>query len=194
MAVLNLTSYGAIQSNLFVKITLSGGSTLLFSDKLESTTLSGDTYVGLGKLLNITGSNSELRTSGQELSITISGVPDSMISDIVGSNLKGTNVQILRGLYNASTGAFLSGVTGNPILRFKGYVNNLALEEEYDSDTRTSSNTIILSCASNVDVLANKIAGRRTNAESQKKFFPSDVSMDRVTAIESSYFDFGANK
>lgn len=191
MPILNLTSYGSIQSNLFVRISTTG-DTLLFSDKLESTVFNGDTYVGLGKLLNITGSNSELRTSGQELSVTISGIPDSMISDIVNSNIKGSSIQILRGLFNASSGAFLNAVPGNPILRFKGYVNNLALEEEYDNASRTSSNTIILSCASNVDILENKISGRKTNSESQKKFFPNDVSMDRVTAIESSYFDFGA--
>jgi hypothetical protein len=193
MAILSLTSYGAIQSNLFVKITLESSS-LLFSDKLESTVIGGDTYVGLGKLLSLSASNSELRSSGQELVIGISGVPNSAISDIVNSNIKGSSVQVLRGLFNPTTGAFLSAITGNPILRFKGYVNNLALEEEFDSLSRTSSNTVILSCASNVDVLENKISGRKTNGESQRKFFPNDVSMDKVTALESSYFDFGANK
>jgi hypothetical protein len=38
------------------------------------------------------------------------------------------------------------------------------------------------------------MSGRKTNSESQRKFFPNDVSMDKVTALESSYFDFGASK
>jgi hypothetical protein len=193
MAVLSLTSYGSIESNLFIKITLPS-STLLFSDRLISTAIGGDTYVGLGKLLSVSGSNSELRSSGQELTIGISGIPDSAISDITTSSIKGSSVKIIRGLFNATTGSFLSAITGNPITRFSGYVNNIALDEEYDVESKNSSNTIILSCASNVDVLNNKIAGRRTNSESQKKFFPNDVSMDRVSAIESTYFDFGANK
>lgn len=193
MPVLSLTSYSALQSNLFIKITLSG-STLLFSDKLESTVISGDTYVGLGKLLSVSGSNSELRSSGQDLTISISGIPDSSITDIINSGIKGSPVIIRRGLFNASTGAFLSAITGNPIIRFTGYVNNMAFEEDYDVDSKTSSNTIILSCASNIDILDNKIQGRKTNSESQKKYFPNDLSMDRVTNLESSYFDFGANK
>jgi hypothetical protein len=193
MAVLSLTSYGSIESNLFIKITLPS-STLLFSDRLISTAIGGDTYVGLGKLLSVSGSNSELRSSGQELTIGISGIPDSAISDITTSSIKGSSVKIIRGLFNATNGSFLSAITGNPITRFSGYVNNIALDEEYDVESKNSSNTIILSCASNVDVLNNKIAGRRTNSESQKKFFPNDVSMDRVSAIESTYFDFGANK
>lgn len=193
MPVLNLNSYYSIQSNLFVKVTLSG-STLLFSDKLESTVIAGDTYVGLGKLLAISGSNSELRSSSQELTISISGIPDSSITDIINSEIKGSPVIIRRGLFNAATGAFLSAVTGNPVIRFTGYVNNLSFEEDYDVDTKTSSNTMILTCASNVDILNNKVQGRKTNSESQRKYFPTDLSMERVSALESSYFDFGANK
>lgn len=193
MPVLSLTSYSALQSNLFIKITLSA-STLLFSDKLESTVIASDTYVGLGKLLSVSGSNSELRSSGQDLTISISGIPDSSITDIINSGIKGSPVVIRRGLFNASTGAFLSAISGNPIIRFTGYVNNMAFEEDYDVDTRTSSNTIILTCASNIDVLDNKISGRKTNSESQKRYFPNDLSMDRVASLESSYFDFGANK
>jgi hypothetical protein len=193
MAVLNLNSFKAIQSNLFVKITLTA-STLLFSDRIQSTTIAGDTYVGLGNLLSISGSNSELRSSSQELTLSISGVPNSSITDILASGIKGTPVIIRRGLFNATTGAFLSDVAGNPIIRFTGFVNNLGFDEEYDLDTRTSSNTIILTCASNVDILNNKIQGRKTNSESQKKYFPTDVSMDRVSSLENSFFDFGANK
>jgi len=193
MSVLNLTSYSALQSNLFVKVTLSG-STLLFSDKLESTVIAGDTYVGLGKLLAISGSNSELRSSSQELTISISGVPDTSITDIINSEIKGSSVIIRRGLFNAASGAFLSAVAGNPIIRFTGYVNNLSFEENYDIDTKTSSNTMILTCASNVDILNNKVQGRKTNIESQRKYFPTDLSMERVSTLESSYFDFGANK
>jgi hypothetical protein len=166
----------------------------LFSDRLVSTTIGGDTYVGLGKLLSISGSSSELRSTSGEITIGISGVPDSMISDIVAANIKGNPVRVLRGLFDASTGTFLSAVAGNPVNRFVGYVNNISLEEEYDVDSRDSSNILLLTCASNVDILDNKIAGRKTNPASQKKFYSTDISMDRVPSLESSYFDFGAKK
>jgi hypothetical protein len=193
MAVLSLTGYGSIESNLFIKITLAS-STLLFSDRLISTTISGDTYVGLGKLLSISGSTSELRSTSGEITIGISGVPDSMISDIVSANIKGNPIRVTRGLFDAATGTFLSAVSGNPVNRFVGYVNNISLEEEYDVDTRDSSNTLLMTCASNVDILNNKIAGRKTNPASQKKFYSTDIAMDRVPSLESSYFDFGVKK
>lgn len=193
MAALALTSYGSIQSNLFIKITLASSS-LLFSDKLESTVINGDTYVGLGNLLAVSGSNSELRSSSGEVSVSISGIPNSSITDITSANIKGSDIKIVRGLFNATNGTLLTAITGNPINRFVGYVNNLSLEEDYDIDARVSTNTLILVCSSNVDVLNNKVAGRRTNTASEKKYFPNDLSMDRVASLENSYFDFGANK
>ena len=193
MAALALTSYGSIQSNLFIKITLASSS-LLFSDKLESTVINGDTYVGLGNLLAVSGSNSELRSSSGEVSVSISGIPNSSITDITSANIKGSDIKIVRGLFNATNGTLLTAITGNPINRFVGYVNNLSLEEDYDIDDRVSTNTLILVCSSNVDVLNNKVAGRRTNTASEKKYFPNDLSMDRVASLENSYFDFGANK
>lgn len=193
MTALALTSYKAIESNLFIKITLES-STLLFSDRLVSTVINGDTYVGLGKLLSVSASSSEIRASSGEVTVGISGIPNSAITDITNSNIKGSSIKIVRGLFNAVTGEFLSSVTGNPVTRFTGFVNNLALQEDYDVDNRISSNTLLMVCASNVDILSNKIAGRKTNAASQKTFYSTDVSMDRVSALESTYFDFGARK
>lgn len=200
---LDLASYRSIQSNLFVKIecpyykatpqSTPVSHTFLFSDRLGRYTwaATGETYPGLGSLMSITSSNSELRTSSGELTITISGVPNSSISEIINSRIKGSKVTVRRFLFQSPNGA-LAAVTGNPMIRFIGYVNNLAFNEDYDVENRSSTSTIVLSCSSVVDILDKKISGRKTNDASMKKYYPSDVSMDRVTSIESSYFNFGA--
>lgn len=199
---LSLTSYKSIESNLFVKIEVEyykanpaatpAAYDLLFSDRPQTTVINGDTYVGLGKLLSITNTSSELRVSKSDLTITISGVPNTSISEIINSKIKGSKITVTRGLFNSSTGQFLSSVSGNPVTRFKGFVNNLALDEDYDADNRKSSNTLVLTCSSAVSILENKISGRKTNSSSMRKFYSGDSSMDRVTNLENSYFDFGA--
>lgn len=201
---LALTSYKAVESNLFVKIEVAyykanpaatpSAVDLLFTDRMVSTSLEGDTYVGLGKLVSITGSTSELRASSNDLTITISGVPDTSISEIINSRIKGSSVTVYRGLYDASSGQFLSSVTGNPVIRFKGFVNNISLEEDYDVENRVSTNTIVFTCSNVVDIFENKIAGRKTNPSSNKKFFSTDISMDKVPNLTSTEFDFGAGK
>ena len=199
--MINLTSYSAIQSNLCVRIdvpeyrTTAGGAyaptVLRFSDSPTTKTINDEDYIGLGNLMSITGSTSELRVSGGELTISITGIPNTSIAEIVNSKIKGCSVRIYRIYSNATTGATLN-ITGNPSGRYRGFINNYSLIEEWDNETRTSVNTISLICASAVDVLQNKISGRRTNPESQKKFYPLDVSMDRVPNLENSTFNFGA--
>jgi hypothetical protein len=52
--------------------------------------------------------------------------------------------------------------------------------------------TITLNASSYKTVLQNRIAGRKTNGESWKAYYPSDTSMDNVYSLADQYFDFGA--
>jgi len=196
MAVLDLTSYTAIQTNLFVKIeipqyrtTSSGGyttQTLYISDRTSAYTVEGNSYTGLGRLLDITTSASEITPSESEVTVNLSGIPTNSIAEIVNSKIKGSKVTIYRGVFNANTGAELA-IQG----RYRGFVNNYSLTEEYDPDARTATNNILLICTNAVSILGNKITGRKTNPESEKKFFPTDLSMDRVPTLAEEYYNFG---
>ena len=75
-----------------------------------------------------------------------------------------------------------------------GIINNYSLDEEHDVDARTSSNTISLVCASVVEILDKKIAGRKTNPKSFRAFVTDDASMDRVPSLVGANFDFGVPK
>jgi len=200
---IDLTSYTSIQSNLFVRIQIDEYRTsssapyttqvLRFGDSVNGATIDSESYLGLGKLIGISNSRSELRVSSQELVITISGVPNVDLSEILYSKIKGAPVRIYRLFSNAETGTALA-IAGNPAVRYRGFVNNYSIDEEYDTETRTSSNTIALQCSSTVDVLQNKYSGRKTNPQSMQKFFSTDTSFDRVPTLENATFDFGAPK
>jgi hypothetical protein len=185
----DLTSYTNIGTALFVQITLSG-SYIRFSDYNTTVTIDGNSYQGLGKFIGITSSSSELKPTLEGISITITGIPNSSITDIMNANIKGSPIKVLRVFFNATTGSVLS-IAGNPAGRFFGLVNNYSLDEEYDVSTRTSINTITLSCSSLTEYLENKISGRKTNPTSFKSYYSSDLSMDRVPSLVNSNFDFG---
>ena len=198
---INLSSYSAVESGLFVKIvcdyyksTFATASftsqTFYFSDLMRDVTIDSNLYTGIGRLLGVTTTTSELKVSNQEVTVTLSGIPNTSIEEIQASRFKGSNIEIRRGIFNANTGAFLS-ITGNPMLRFKGIITNLSINEEYNIEDRTATNTITLACASVIDIMSSKISGRKTNPESQKYFYSTDVSMDRVPNLVGTYFDFG---
>ncbi len=198
---IDLTSYTSIETGLFVRIqvdeysTTEGGpytsEVLRFSDYIRPITIDGESYTGLGRLLGISATSSDLTSSNSTVTISLSGIPNSSIAEIVNSKIKGSPVEVWRVLFNPVTGAELS-IAGNPVGRFFGIVNNYSLDEEYDYDSRTASNRITMTCSSVIDVLDNKIAGRRTNPIDQKAFYPSDVSMDRVPNLKDSYYNWGA--
>jgi hypothetical protein len=199
--MIDLSSYTSIQSNLFVRIEVdyykdSPTATpreeiLRFSDFKYPIVVYGEPYLGLGRLMGITDTRSEIRASSGELTITISGIPNTSIFEIVNSKIKGAPVVVTRVLFDPQTNQLLD-IPGNPLAKYRGFVNNYSLQEDYDQSTRSSTNTLVLICASSIDVLANKFSGRRTNPYSQKKYFPNDISMDRVPTLENATFNFGA--
>jgi hypothetical protein len=198
---INLSSYSAIETGLFVRIDVayykaSSGATptseiLRFSDYKATVTIDGESYVGLGGLVGISSTTSELRSSTGSLTITISGIPNTSIAEIVNSRLKGSPIKVYRVVFDPTTGTQLA-ITGNPAGRFFGIVSNYTLDEDYDIEARSSSNTIALECASTSEFLNNKVTGRKTNPKSMKSFYSTDLSMDRVPTLVGTNFNFGA--
>ena len=193
----NLTSYTSVVTGLFVRLqidqyrTTSGGAysaqVLKFSDYGETVTINGEAYTPLGEFLSITASTSELRPSENPVTIALSGIPTNNINEIVHSKIKGAPIKIYRGYF--TTAGVQIGEFGG---RFIGSVNNYSIQEEFDVAARTSSHMLILECASSVGLLSQKIAGRKTNPQSQKTFYSSDTSMDRVPTLKGTKFNFGA--
>lgn len=199
---IDLSNYSSIESALLVRIECDyykasnspdpfTSQVLRFSDYLYNVTYNSEDYIGLGRLMAVTSSASELRVTNNDLTITLSGIPNTSIDEIINSRIKGSTVKIYRALFNTSTNALLS-ITGNPMMRYSGIINNYGIDEDFDGINRTATNTISLTCSSFLDVLNNTAKGRRTNPQDEKKFYPNDLSMDRVPNLIRSKFNFGA--
>lgn len=199
---MSLATERAIKSIILVRVFLSyykdspGASPseleLLFCDGTQNYVVEGKTYAGLGTILGITASRSELKGSSNEVTVSISGIPNTSMYGILNSRMKGAPIQISRAFYNPVTDEpLLVNGTSNVIPRYYGFINNYALQEEYDIMNRKSSNTIVLTCSSSIDLLGNKYVGRKTNPSSQNRYFSTDKSMDRVPNLENAFFDFG---
>lgn len=186
---LDLSAYSSIQTALFCNVVVPDYATLTFTNYPRNITLQGTTYTGMGQLLSVTDNTSELRASRGELTVTISGIPAQNISDLLTYKFKGSTISVLRAIFDANTGQLLP-ITGNPAGRFQGIINNFGLNEDWSG--QDASNTISFICTSTVGVLMNKVAGRKTNPTDQKKFYPTDLSMDRVLKLANSNYNFGA--
>ena len=188
---IDLSAYRAIETALFCRIDVPGYAVLRMSDYKTTQIINGETYTALGQLLGVADSTSSIRATQGNMSITISGIPDSSIAEVLAQKFKGSAVQVWRVFYDATTGTQLA-IAGNPAGRFQGIIDNWSLEEDYEPGSRDVTNKIIFTCSSSVDVLVNKVSGRRTNSNDQKSLYPSDTCFDRVVALTNSNFNFGA--
>lgn len=194
---INLTSYTNLRTALFVRLAIAqyrtsgagaySSQVLRFSDHNANFVINGETYIPLGKLMGITSTTSELRSSGNSITISLSGIQPGSIAEIVHSKIKGSEVKVFRAYFQEN-----GTQIGATQQRFVGSVNNYSLDETYEVFDLAASNTIQIECLSTVEILQNKTAGRRTSPESMKKYYPSDVSFDRVPTLIGSQFDFGA--
>ena len=195
--MIDLSSFSSLATALFVKIDIPDYTPgpLLFSNFDRPYTTGGDTYDALGTLMSATTSANELRAVPGEITITVSGIPNSRLQEIVNTRIKGSEVTILRGFFNPKTGADLAipGNSGsNIVTRFKGRVMSIAIQEDWDAAGRSSSITAQFNCASVVALLSNKVSGRKTNPVDWQAVSPADTSMSDVPNLANSNFNWGA--
>jgi hypothetical protein len=179
-----------INSAEFVKITvfndyanIANVNVYPISSSYKSETIDGTTYSPLGGLIAVGAQNRDLRVTAGDTNIAISGIASNNIALVLDLKVRGSEVEVIRGFYDANY------VLTNTYPRFTGIITSYALEEVREGNDNTF--TITLSASSYKTVLENRIAGRKTNKESWRFFNASDASMDNVYSISGVQFDFG---
>ena len=100
------------------------------------------------------------------LSLTLSGADQTFISLALNENLVNDSVEIYRAFLDDS-----NAIINTPFLLYKGYVDTFAISE---NKTESNLNLNIVSHWADFE----KISGRKTNNNSQQKFFSTDVGFD----------------
>jgi len=185
---IDLSSYGAIGAAMAVKVELPTG-TLYGTNFNRPLVINGETYTGMGQVLSITESRSELKVSQTEVTVSINSIPSTNLTAFLSMPFKGAKVSIYRVVFDPQTSQVLN-IANNPVGKFFGIVSNYSISENWSGTTMTCS--IGLICTSYIGLLTNKTAGRRTNGTDERVWFPNDASMDRVVTISNSNLNFGA--
>lgn len=185
----------------FVKLTVpgatdAGGPDFYFSSsfKNEIDPISGRPWTALGGYVAVSGHQRDLAVTSYDTVITMIGMDPSKIGFVleIGKNgnntihggLKGSQVQIFRGFYNANY-----VLIDQPQLRYSGVVTSYVIQEDRIDNTDTF--TISLHCSSYKTILENRLAGRFTNQSSWQNFESTDISMNRVASISKTTYPFG---
>jgi hypothetical protein len=174
----------------FVKLTIfneygntANTNVYTFSSSYKAETIGNTVYDPLGGLLAVGAQNRDLRVTAGDTTIALSGVSGNSIFIVLDKKIRGSELEILRGFYDANMNLT------NTYQRFTGIVTSYSIEE--DREELEDTFTIQLNASSYKIVLENRIAGRKTNKESWRYFDSNDASMDQVYSIAGVQFDFG---
>jgi len=179
----------SIRQAEFIRLTLPS-NIYTFCNAAAAIEVNGITFTNLGSLLQLSDIKRDVKANSSDLSISLTGVDGTNIAIVLGSELKGSRIEVWRGFLD-SNNQIIQSPTQQFFKRYQGIVSNFSITEDWNEQARTRVATVGLSCASFRTILENRVGGVRTTPKIWQVYYPADTSMNRVPTIAGSYFDFG---
>lgn len=150
-------------------------------------------FSAVGQLMKVGDAQRNIKSTANETTITLVGIDTAMLGLVLGSNIKGSQIQMWHGFFDTNNLLITTGGTGGLYQFFNGYVNSFSINEQWVEDARSFMGIITVSASSIQLILQNRMAGRYTNNNSWTFYNPTDTSMKRVSTIETLNYQFGRN-
>lgn len=179
----------------FVRIT-TASAVYRFSTAPTAITVSAvdaNPFTGLSQLVSIGSATRDIKSTANETTVTLVGIDTAMLSLVLGAGIKGSQIEMWHGFFNAAGALITTGGTGGLYQYFNGYINSFSISEQWMEEIRGYIGTVTVSASSIQLILQNRTAGRYTNDNAWKQFDPSDTSMNRVNFIQTINYQFGKN-
>ena len=187
---MNALSSPQIRYAEFVRLTMPL-ETYTFCNAAGPITVNSITFSGLSQLLQISDIQRDIKSTSDDLTVSLTGIDSNNISLLLAADIKGSLIEIWRGFLDDNNQIETIDSQQQFFKRYQGIINNVTIEERFDYKIRERVATCVVACASFKTVLENRVAGIRTNPVQWQTFYSNDTSMDRVPAITAQYFDFG---
>jgi hypothetical protein len=179
-----------IRYSEFIRLTMPS-VTYTFCSAATAITVNGITFTGLGDLLSISNIAQNVKSTSQDLTISLTGIDGSNTGMVLSADIKGSVVEIWRGFLDTNNQIMTIGGVQQFFKRYQGIVNNVSIQEGWNEEARTRIATCSVACASFKVILQNRISGQKTTPVLWQTTYPNDTSMNRVPVITAQYFDFG---
>ena len=151
-------------------------------------------FTGLSQLVSIGSAQRDIKSTANETTVTLVGVDTANLAIVLGAGLKGSQVEMWHGFFNANGALITGGGTGGLYQFFTGFVNSFSISEQFSEDIRAYVGVITISASSIQLILQNRTAGRYTNNNAWQTFNAGDTSMNRVNYIQTINYAFGKTK
>jgi hypothetical protein len=148
-------------------------------------------FTALGQLVKVGNATRDIKSTANETTVTLVGIDPTMLALVLGTEIKGAQLEMWHGFFNANGELLTTGGTGGLYQFFNGYVNSFGISEQWYEEVRGYIGAITVSASSIQLILQNRLAGRYTNNNSWQFYSPTDTSMNRVAFIQTINYAFG---
>lgn len=148
-------------------------------------------FTALGQLVKVGNATRDIKSTANETTVTLIGIDPTMLALVLGTEIKGAQIEMWHGFFNANGELLTTGGTGGLYQFFNGYVNSFGISEQWYEEVRGYLGAITVSASSIQLILQNRLAGRYTNNNSWQFYAPNDTSMNRVAFIQTINYAFG---
>ena len=170
---------GAIAPVIFVSMDFESGFVRVWSG-YGTITWGGYTWVGGGQLMALGQVEETKALEAMSLTLSLSGVPSSIVSVAYSDFSQGRPVIVWLGLMTIETGAIIA----DPAQIFAGRMDTISDQDEGQTAT------ISVTAESNLADL-DRLRVRYFTDQDQKRLFPSDASLRFVPAIQDTPIFWG---
>lgn len=192
MTTINAVTGYQINHAEFVRLTVGTAATVYtFCNAAAPITVSGITFTNLGALLSVGDVQRDIKATSDDMTIALTGIDSSNIALILSSDIKGSLVEVWRGFFD-SNNQIITTPTTQFFKRYQGIINSVSITEDFNSEARTRIATCSISCSSMRRILENRLSGVKTNQNNWQFIYSGDTSMNRVSEISNTFFDFGS--
>jgi len=192
MTTINAVTGSQINHAEFVKLTVGNAATVYtFCNAAAPITVGGITFSNLGALLSVGDVQRDIKATSDDMTIALTGIDPTNVGIILGSDIKGSLVEVWRGFFD-SNNQIITTPTTQFFKRYQGIINSVSITEDFNSEARTRIATCSISCSSMRRVLENRLSGVKTNQNNWQFIYAGDTSMNRVSEISNTFFDFGS--
>jgi hypothetical protein len=192
MTTINAVTGSQINHAEFVKLTVGNAATVYtFCNAAAPITVGGITFANLGALLNVGDVQRDIKATSDDMTIALTGIDPTNVGIILGNEIKGSLVEVWRGFFD-SNNQIITTPSTQFFKRYQGIINSVSITEDFNSEARTRIATCSISCSSMRRILENRLSGVKTNQNNWQFIYAGDTSMNRVSEISNTYFDFGS--
>jgi hypothetical protein len=145
-------------------------------------TFGGVTYFPSGNLLGISAvdESADIRANG--ISISLSGLDNSIISSALTEDSQGKVVKVFFGV--VATVSNETQVVDTPYQTFEGFIDTMSINEDGDG-------TVVAITVENKLIILERPVERRYTDQDQKEFFTDDKGLEFIDSLQDKSINWG---